>query len=250
MIRAFINSQKWLSRKFDLLLPAKYRRDGNRDYIETVVPKYLAHAVTVYDVGGGKRPFLTTEQKRALSVTVVGVDIDQVELDLAPQGAYDKKICADIARFSGSQDADLILCQALLEHVENVEAAFVSIATILKPGGLALIFVPSRNAVFARLNMLLPQSVKQSILYGIFPEKRKKQGFPAFYNSCTPAGLKKLAAANGLTIIEERYYFASSYFSFFLPVYVAWRLWVLFFHALVREQAAETFCLVLQKPVR
>lgn len=250
MIRAFINSQKWLSRKFDLLLPAKYRRDGNRDYIEAVVPKYLAHDVTVYDIGGGKRPFLTTEQKHALNATVVGVDIDQTELDLAPQGAYDKKICADIARFSGSQDADLVLCQALLEHVENVEAALASIATTLKSGGHALLFVPSRNAVFARLNMLLPQSFKQSILYGIFPEKRKKQGFPAFYNNCTPAGLKRLAAANGLAIIEERYYFASSYFSFFLPVYVAWRIWVLFFYALVREQAAETFCLVLKKPVR
>jgi hypothetical protein len=89
--------------------------------------------------------------------------------------------------------------------VEDVEAAFASITSVLKPGGVALIFVPSRNAVFARLNMLLPQSVKQSILYSIFPEKRKKQGFPAFYNNCTPSGLKKLAAANGLTVIEERY---------------------------------------------
>ncbi len=108
--------------------------------------------------------------------------------------------------------------------------------------------MPSRNAVYARLNIVLPQSVKQRILYWLFPEMRKCQGFPAYYNNCTPAELKKLAIANGLVIIEERYYFTSSYFSFFFPLYIAWRLWVLFFHALAGEQAAETFCLALQKP--
>jgi hypothetical protein len=114
VIRAIINSQKWLSRKFDLILPAKYRRDGNRDYIETIVPKYLANDITIYDIGGGKRPFLSAEQKLALNSTVVGIDIDRLELDLAPQGSYDEKICADIASFSGNQAADLVLCRLCL----------------------------------------------------------------------------------------------------------------------------------------
>jgi len=184
-----------------------------------------------------------------LSAKVVGLDIDKAELDSAAAGAYDSVICADITGFKGCQDADLIICQALLEHVENIKSAFAAITSILKPGGQALIFVPSRNAVFARLNLLLPQSVKQKILYTIFPEKRKNQGFPAYYNCCTPAGFKKLAAANSLAVIEERYYYTSSYFSFFFPLYAIWRLWLLLFHAVAREHAAETFCLVLQKPV-
>ena len=33
-------------------------------------------------------------------------------------------ICADITRFKGGGDADLIICQAVLEHVKDVEGAF------------------------------------------------------------------------------------------------------------------------------
>jgi len=40
----------------------------------------------------------------------------------------------------------------LLKHVSDVQAALVNIATILKPGGRVLIFIPSRNAIFDRLN--------------------------------------------------------------------------------------------------
>jgi hypothetical protein len=44
-----------------------------------------------------------------------------------------------------------------------------------------------------------------------------------------------------------RCYYRSSYFSFFFPAYLAWRAWLLLFHTLAGEQAAETFTVVLQK---
>ncbi len=106
ILRAFIESQKRLSQAFDRLLPARYRRDGNRDYLDSLVPAYLRKGITIYDVGGGKNPCLTAEKKRALEARVVGVDIDQAELNLAPEGAYDSVVCADIASLSIQQDAD------------------------------------------------------------------------------------------------------------------------------------------------
>ena len=80
-----------------------------------------------------------------LGLTVVGIDIDQAELDRAPQGIYDRTICADVSQLRGNADADLLICLAVLEHVRDVSAAFTSIASCLKPGGKALIFDPSRT---------------------------------------------------------------------------------------------------------
>lgn len=247
MLRQIINSQTWLSRKFDKLLPDEYRLDGNYDYVRTFVPKYLNKNLKIYDIGGGKRPFLSVEKKHEINATVVGIDIDGNELKNAPKGAYDEIIVSDISKFHDSNKADLLICQAVLEHVKDVESAFKAISEILKPGGTALIFVPSRNALFARLNIILPEKLKKKLLFTIFPVASERQGFPSYYNKCTPNDFKKLANLNNLSVTEERYYYISSYFSFFFPAYFIWRLWILLFHLLYGNQAAETFSLALRK---
>lgn len=250
MLRALIRSQQWLSRKFDELLPASYRIDGNRDFLDSMVPAYLEENLHIADVGGGKNPYLSPDRKKQLAATVVGLDIDQSELDRAPGGAYDEAICTDITAYRGRGDVDLVICQAVLEHVADVEAAFTAIASLLRPGGTALLFVPSRNAVFARLNNALPQRFKKWLLHSIYPETRRNQGFPSYYHRCTPADFKQLAAANDLELIEARYYYISSYFSFFFPLYFLWRLWILLFRAVRGDQAAETFSMAFRKKSR
>jgi 2-polyprenyl-6-hydroxyphenyl methylase/3-demethylubiquinone-9 3-methyltransferase len=247
MIRTLINTQIWLSRTFDKLLPEKYRIDGNQDFIHSFVPQYLKPNLKIYDIGGGKNPYLSLEKKTELRATIVGLDIDANELQHAPQGIYDEVVCADITHYQGHQDADLVICQALLEHVKDVKKAFASIASILKPGGIALIFVPSRNAWYARLNLIIPQGLKQKLLYTIYPHTKRLQGFKSYYDRCTPKDFYVLANEHSLLVQDERFYFISSYFSFFFPAYLLWRVWILGFHQLCGKQAAETFSMALKK---
>jgi len=247
VIKSFIDSQIWLSRQFDMLLPRKYTLDGNSDYQTTLVPKYLKNDLIIYDVGGGKNPYLDPEKKKQLNATVIGLDISLEELNQAPAGSYDEVICADIMAYRGKSDADVVLCQALLEHVKDVEKAFRSVSGILKPGGLAILFVPNRNSLYTRLNRALPQAVKRSLLHAIFPSASGNLGFPAYYHKCTPADFHAMSEQYNLSVVEERYYYISSYFSFFFPLYLVWRLWLLPLIVFRKEQAAETFSMVLQK---
>lgn len=243
----FTQSQQHLSKSFDRLLPAEYRVDGNRDFIDNWIDPYLKDGSVVYDVGGGKNPFVVLEQKQRRGLCVVGLDIDGNELAASPSGVYDKTICADITQYHGQGQADLVVCQSLLEHVKNTQAAIGGIASILKPGGTALIFLPSRNAVFARINLMLPQQWKRKILYAVFPSTKPDQGFPAYYDHCTPADFRRLAANSGLAVDVCRVYFRSSYFMFFFPLHLTWRIWQLIFRLFAGEQGAETFSLVLRK---
>jgi len=247
VIRILVKSQLRLSRLFDRLFPQKFRVDGQEHYQKYILPSYLKDNQVIYDVGGGKRPYLSSRAKKDLNSTVVGLDLDASELRKAPYGCYDSTICADITSFKGKNDADLLICQSLLEHVKNIDAAFAAFASILKPGGLALIFVPNRNALYARLNLLLPQGLKSSVLHAIYPGTRKKQGFPAYYRKCTPLELKVLALEHGFEIAGEYYYYSSIYFSFFFPLHLFWRLRQLLLYGFFKEQAAETLSLVLKK---
>jgi len=197
----------------------------------------------IYDIGGGRVPAIDTDRKRALDAYVVGIDVDQNELDQAPPGSYDEWVCVDITRFEGKEEADLVICKAVLEHVRNVDDGFRAICSSLKVGGKAAVFAPSRNAVYARLNLLLPETWKNCALQRL----QCQQGFPAHYDRCTPRDFRYLASRHGMEVVEEKVYFMSNYFQYFFPLYFLWRLWTLIFYWSSKNQAAESMSMVFEK---
>jgi SAM-dependent methyltransferase len=246
--RQLIASQVALSRAFDQLLPRSFRVDGSNDFKQRIVPSYLRPGLVLYDIGGGARPCVDLETKLRLGLKVTGLDIDEEELAKAPRGLYDRAIVADITTYREQNAADLVVCKSTLEHVRNTEAALATMARLLNPGGTLLVFVPSRNALYARLNLLLPQRLKLRLLSAFMPDQADELGFPAMYDRCTPRDFRCFAASYGLQIKELRSYYISSYFSVAFPIYVLWRLWILGYRAMAREQAAETFALIARKP--
>jgi SAM-dependent methyltransferase len=246
--RQLIASQVALSHAFDRLLPRSFRIDGSKDFKQRIVPSYLRPGLVVYDVGGGARPCVDLETKHRFSLRVTGVDIDEEQFAKVPGGLYDRAIVADVTAYHEQNAADLVICKSTLEHVHDSEAALATMARLLNPGGTLLVFVPSRNAVYARLNMLLPQHLKLRLLSAFMPDRANHLGFPAFYDHCTPRDFRHFAARYGLQIKELRPYYISSYFSVVFPLYVLWRLWILAYRSVAREHAAESFVLIARKP--
>jgi len=213
-----------------------------------VIPRYLCENSIIYDIGGGKNPYMTADLKSNLeNCYVIGLDIDENELEAAPVGIYDRINAADVMVYEGNRDGDLAICLTLLEHVKDVEAGLRGIASCLKRQGFVCMFVPSRNALYARINRILPERVKRLILFALFPNTRELHGFPAYYDRCTPHEIKHIMQSLGFEVVEERQYYISSYFSFFFPLYLLWRLYLLLFYLISKEQAAETFGLVFKK---
>lgn len=250
--QSFANANKvaslWIDRLF---LPDRLRLDGNKTFHLEVVPPHLAHGLRVYDLGGGSNPYLSPEQKAKFGLHVTGLDISAEELAASPEGAYDRKIVADLCTFEGAGDGDLIICQATLEHVPDTSGAIRAIAETLTPGGRALLFLPSRNAVFARLNLVLPEGLKRCLLFSLYPHKAEgHDGFKAFYDRATPAQIAALAQQNGLEVEERRLFWISSYFMIFTPAFLLWRLYQGLAYLIVQDQAAETFQFTLRKPCK
>jgi 2-polyprenyl-6-hydroxyphenyl methylase/3-demethylubiquinone-9 3-methyltransferase len=246
--RSLIDSQIALSRAFDRLLPLSFRIDGSKDFKQRIVPSYLRPGLIVYDIGGGARPCVDPETKRRLGLKITGLDIDEEQFAKAPREAYDRAIVTDIATYQEQNAADLVVCKSTLEHVRDTGAAVATMARLLNPGGTLLVFVPSRNALYARLNVLLPQHVKMGLLRTFMPHRADHLGFPAVYDHCTPRDFCRFAVSQGLQIKELRAYYISSYFSVVFPVYVLWRIWIIVYRAAAREHAAESFILIAQKP--
>jgi 2-polyprenyl-3-methyl-5-hydroxy-6-metoxy-1,4-benzoquinol methylase len=247
--RKFISFNRRLSLAFDQrFIPKKFSVDGLKDFHERLAPSHVGSGQNIYDIGGGKIPFFTAEAKKRKKLRVTGIDIDEQELKRAPTGSYDETVVSDIATFRPKKaKADVVICQAVLEHVANTPAAVSAIGDILKPGGKALLFIPNRNALFARINLILPEAFKRKILFKIFPETEHAQGFPAYYNKCTPRAFKRLCSDNDLVITELQGYYFVTYFSFFFPAHLLWRFGQMILYPVFRENISEAFAVIAVK---
>jgi SAM-dependent methyltransferase len=247
LFRQFIGANRRASTGINKLLPVSLQRDGNRYFRTHILAGAMHSGATIYDVGGGSQPFVDAEMRQRLNLRTIGIDIDGDQLAAAPEGTYDSVIVADICGYRGASDGDIVICQAVLEHVHDTRKAIHSIASILKPDGFAYIFAPSRNAVFARLNLVLPQKFKETILFAVSPEVKNHQGFPARYDHCVPREIEEIFKSVDLTIVRRELFWMSSYFMIFTPLFLAWRLWQGLFYLVAGDNAAETFIYIVQR---
>lgn len=246
---------KWnfnLSMGFDrVFLNESYTTYGTSDFHKSLIPEYITENSVVYDVGGGKCPHIFPDVKAKKNISSIGVDIDADELSRAPEGGYDRTICADITDVSGDGDGDFVISRATLEHVKDARAAIMNMASFIKPGGRMIFFAPGRNAWFARLNMILPEGLKNKLINYFYDESglANVMGFKAYYDRGTPAQIEAVLEEAGLQIVEKRLYYMSNYFAFFVPLYVFWRLYQVTVRLLGTERFCEGFAYVVERPV-
>lgn len=242
-IRRIISGQVAICLAIDRAIFGDFSIDGNRSFVG-LVGAMVPDGSKVADVGGGKTPFFTSDEVRQRRLDVTGVDLSADELALAPSGCYQRTSVGPIEECRGNADHDFVIAQSVLEHVWDGKKAALGIGSLLREGGVVTTFCPCRRAWFARLNLLLPEGFKRFVLFSIFPAKRERQGFPAFYSGCTPDEMKCNMAAAGVEVREIRYFYVSSYFMFFVPLYLLWRVVTYPLMRLWPHRYCETFMFV------
>jgi SAM-dependent methyltransferase len=169
----------------------------------------LPDGATVLDLGGGRRCVYASAVEPPGRVRLIAVDISSEELALNEDAA--EKYTADVAAGLPlpTSSVDLILSRALLEHVADVPASVRHMARVLKPGGVALHFVPLVRLVHA-----------------IMPWTRDQVGFPIYYDSCYPTGLEREFLGSGFSEVETWITWAQpGYFEAIYPLFLLYALY-------------------------
>lgn len=224
------------------------RHSGMHEFFWRVVPSLLRPGLRILDVGGGRAPLLPRETVEELDLHVVGLDISKTELLAAPPGSYREIVVGDVTDVQIPGHFDLILSQAVLEHVRDTQRAIANLAGAMASGATMAHFVPCRHAPFAVLNRLLGNTIARRILFGIYPERRRAAGFPAHYDRCVPSQLGRICRNCGLDVGAMEPYYVSEYFEFFAPAHALDLCRQLAMYWLNASDLAETMVVVARKP--
>jgi SAM-dependent methyltransferase len=214
------------------------KRYVQEDYVRAVADAIDQGGLReILDIGCGKQvPYRALVQR---PVRIIGADIAREELDQNPD--LHRGIVCDVSDRIPLDDAsvDLVCSRSVLEHLPSLDGFFREAARVLRPGGYFIHSCPSRYAPFAVLNRWIPKSISNRLLFRFQPEQVGICGFPAMYDRCWPAAVRRLAAQHGFLPPEIRVqYFSSSYYDFFLPLFLA----SVAYESVIATLDVETLC--------
>ena len=110
---------------------------------------------------------------------------------------------------------DIIICDYVLEHVEDVNEFFKLINTSLKPGGWFCARTPHKNNYVSIFSRLAANKVHLALLKYLQPSRKEMDVFPAFYKLNSLAQVRKkfnnFDCNSFIYRAEPSYYFGNKY---------------------------------------
>jgi SAM-dependent methyltransferase len=220
MLYKFLKLNIFLSKYFEKIFPF----NSNDKILLFRLLSKLKFQQSIADVGGGKKPAKNiVEVKINPKIIYDGYDISIDELIVA-RHHYDGVFELDLTKkqFEMPRQYDIVICLNTLEHVNDVSMSIAALSKMLKNEGKLYLKLPSKHAIFAKLNLLLPNEFKKTLMHKIFPHK-VGDGFKVYYDKSTPKQIIAICEENGLQLVEMNLVKWSSYFSFLFPLYIIWR---------------------------
>jgi 2-polyprenyl-3-methyl-5-hydroxy-6-metoxy-1,4-benzoquinol methylase len=188
--------------------------------------------MTVLDVGCGRGAVADRleenawEQCRILKgycKKVIGIDVD-------PAG-HQNPLIDEFRPIEGqrwpieSTSIDLLISDAVLEHVENPDIFFAECERVVRPGGYVCFRTPNRWSYVAIGASIIPNRFHAKVVGRLQPGRQAKDVFPTFYRANTIRSLRRLMKKHSFEgcvyrHIAEPNFLRFSHWSYALGVYL------------------------------
>lgn len=204
---------------------------GGMTHVDATVAFYvqvqsvLEPSFVVLDVGCGRGaaaedpvPLRRDLQKlRGKCARVIGVDVD-------PASGTNPWIDEFRPIESGKlpvddESIDLAVSDAVVEHVEDVDAFFSECSRVLKPGGYLFLRTPNVWNYATVATRLVPNRFHRRVLARVQPNRKHEDVFPTLYRCNSPRRLRRALERHGLDAVVVPFESEPAYLSFSRPLY-------------------------------
>jgi SAM-dependent methyltransferase len=184
------------------------------------VNSLLKPSFVVLDVGCGRGTYAedSVPLRKNLRIMkgkvsrVIGIDVDQ--------GAQDNPFLDEFHLIQGDSwpvndnSIDLIICDSVLEHIDNPDTFFAEIRRVLKHGGLLCIRTPNRWSYIALAATLIPNKYHSEVTSIVQDGRKEEDVFPTVYKCNSVKRLRHIMNKSGFECVVYSYEAEPSYFAF------------------------------------
>jgi SAM-dependent methyltransferase len=193
--------------------------DGTIAFYNRVV-SLLESSFVVLDVGCGRREYEESSVpfSRDLRILkgkvakVIGIDVDKGAQDNPFLDEF--RLIQDGAWPIEDNSIDLIVCDFVVEHVNDPDLFFFSIHRVLNKGGLVCIRTSNRWSYFALFSILIPNKYHSKILTSVQEGRKVDDIFPAVYKCNSVWRIRNLMKKYGFDYVVYGYEAEPSYLAF------------------------------------
>jgi SAM-dependent methyltransferase len=183
---------------------------------------------SVLDVGCGRGEYADDpiDLRRNLRILkgkasqVVGIDVDSAA-SANPFLTEFRLIEAEHWPINDSS-IDLVICDNVIEHLDNVKPFFREACRVLKPGGVFCARTPNRWSYISLAASLIPNRYHSRITKRVQTNRKEEDVFPTFYRCNTKRSLRQMLSFNGFeeltvyTFESEPQYLSFSFIAYSL----------------------------------
>ncbi|HLG35908.1 MAG TPA: class I SAM-dependent methyltransferase [Bacteroidia bacterium] len=163
--------------------------------------RHLQPNMTMLDLGAGAGivPEMNFKDKAKM---IYGLDPDE---RVSTNPFLDSAVCSTAEEMPFADEMfDIIICQNVIEHIENPERMLTQAKRVLKKGGLFLVKTPNRNHYVALGARLTPLWFHQ--WYNKLRGRDEEDTFKTFYNFNSKSAQRKFISEAGLETVSISFY--------------------------------------------
>jgi ubiquinone/menaquinone biosynthesis C-methylase UbiE len=114
---------------------------------------------------------------------------------------------------------DLLVSDAVVEHVQDPDQYFAECQRVVKPGGVICIRTTNRWSYVSIAARIVPNRLHGKVVEKVQPGREEKDVFPTYFRANTLRSLRRLLAAYGFEGCVYRHIAEPNYFRFSRTAY-------------------------------
>jgi SAM-dependent methyltransferase len=184
------------------------------------VNSLLSSSYTVLDVGCGRGAYVDDPVAirrdpcilKGKVAKVIGIDVDAVAKNNACLDEF--HLIEGDSWPIGESSIDLILCDCVLEHIENPDRFFFEACRVLKIGGYLCLRTPNRWSYVGLFATLIPNRHHSRVTSVVQDGRKGDDVFPTLYKCNSIVRIRKMMKKHGFDGVVYGYEPDPSYLSF------------------------------------
>jgi ubiquinone/menaquinone biosynthesis C-methylase UbiE len=181
----------------------------------------LRSEMTVLDVGCGRGEFVERMDRnpalkwrilKGACKKVIGIDVSDAGRENSTLDEF-RSLDSECWPVE-SASIDLLVSDAVLEHVPNPDMFFAECNRVVKPGGFVCCRTSNRWAYYALIASMIPNRFHAAIISRVQPGRKEEDVFPTVYRANSVRALQRLMRNHNFEGCVYRHIAEPSYFRF------------------------------------